>query len=168
MNEYEVGDNVIYQNNPENRWEVLSIEVGVNNVWIRAGKIGTKSGGQYQVQKVFPYGVFTLESKKMPKVVTTIAMPEHKPRKPKKILDDISQLLAEARDTDEMWDLAKMAGVDINKAKDRIGHLSNGLQRMGIGNRLRVLYKKGEFNPEDIIWDVDNGFMFIDDLPRDD
>jgi hypothetical protein len=72
---------------------------------------------------------------------------------PKKqhIGDSVAALLAEADNLDQCWVIAKIAGLDIEATKAKIGHLSNGLQRMGIGNRLRAMHKAGTINADDLL-----------------
>lgn len=149
---YTIGDTVIYRGDASSLWLVLSIEDGIKHRWTRAQKIGTG------ISKTFPYEVFELESKFTPKVTITIKDKPKKEHKPKPNLDDIGALMAEARSVDECWVIAKLAGLDVDEVKSKIGHLSNGLQKMGISNRLRKLVKDGKLEPTIITWDSDHGF----------
>jgi hypothetical protein len=53
--------------------------------------------------------------------------------------DPVAMLLSEAADLAACWRIAELAGLNVAEVRSKIGHLSNGLQRMGIGNRLRKL-----------------------------
>jgi hypothetical protein len=78
------------------------------------------------------------------------------PRREKKrkdnIGDAISTLLAEAETLEQLWEIAQAAGMDVAAVKVRIGHLNPGLQRMGIGNRLRSMQRHGKMNEVALRW----------------
>lgn len=144
--EYEVGDTVAYRGDPENLWKVTSLQAGTHNWWAYAEQNGTKQN--------FPAGVFTKvdasKKRKAPAPIAVKAEPVAKKRKDS-VGDAVAGLMAEAQDITACWRIAEMAGLDIEETRTKIGHLSNGLQRMGIGNRLRKMWKDGNFDPESII-----------------
>lgn len=63
------------------------------------------------------------------------------PKAPQDIGDRAATLLRECDTLDDMWAMAGREGLDVPAVKAKIGHLNPGLQRMGIGNRLRKMYK---------------------------
>jgi hypothetical protein len=154
---YNVGDRVMYRDDPDNVWTVLAINQGVSCWWARAS--------QHSVNQSFPAGVFSLDPRKKAKAPSPLI--ERVPVKPieqpkisveKKPPDRIADLLAEATDVDQCWTIAKMAGADVESLRTKIGHLSNGLQRMGLGNHLRKMWKSGQFDPTSIHW-TSKGFV---------
>ena len=156
--DYAVGDRVMYRGDPENLWTIGSMKLGASCWWVWAEQNGTKQN--------FPAGVFTkTEAKKLkaPAPVAAKAEPVAKKRK-ESVGDGVASLLAEAEDVAGCWRIAEMAGLDMDELRTKIGHLSNGLQRMGIGNRLRKRHKDGQFDPESIVWTPD-GFMYRADCP---
>lgn len=74
--------------------------------------------------------------------------------KKEKARDPIADVLAEAKSVDEVWAIGRLAGLDQAELKAKIGHLSNGLQRMGIGNRIRTKWKHGELDAEKLMVEV--------------
>jgi hypothetical protein len=62
------------------------------------------------------------------------------PRDPNAPLDDIALRLKEADTLDELWKLAFKLGLS-KDTRAKLAHLNPGLQRMGIGNRLRAMKK---------------------------
>lgn len=142
--DYNVGDTVAYESNPENLWRVLNLREGLSCWWAFAEQHGTKQN--------FPAGVFTKIEVKPRKVAVPVA-PKPAPVKKRKdsVSDPVAALLAEAVNIDACWRIAEMAGLDIPETRAKIGHLSNGLQRMGIGNRLRKAWKEGTFDPLSIV-----------------
>lgn len=142
--DYVIGDRIAYESNPEDLWRVLDLREGVSCWWVFAEQHGTKQN--------FPAGVFTKVEAK-PRKVTTPAAPKPAPAKKRKnsVSDPVAALLAEAVDIEACWRIAELAGLDIPETRAKIGHLSNGLQRMGIGNRLRKSWKEGAFDPLSII-----------------
>lgn len=148
--EFGPGDTVVYRGDPENRWVVIGIRPATgSNVgfWVMAEQGGTRQN--------FPYAVFTRVDKKQrkapaPNVVKTEPVAKKQPRKDS-IGDPVAKLLAEATDIAACWRIAELAGLPIDETRGKIGHLSNGLQRMGLGNRLRKMWKDGQFDPESIV-----------------
>lgn len=157
--EYEVGNTVSYRGDPENLWKILGLKVGTQCWWAYASQNGTKQN--------FPAGVFTRHdaAKKSKASAPNVPKTEPKPKKKKDVGDPVSQLLAEAEDIQGCWRIAEMAGLDMTELQTKISHLSNGLQRMGIGNRLRAKAKAGEFDAHSIVW-TPEGFMFESDCPE--
>lgn len=158
--EYAVGDRVMYRGDPENVWTIGSMKPGPKCWWVWAEQHGTKQN--------FPAGVFTkIEAKKAKAPVQNAPKADQEQKKKRKVSvgDPVASLLAEAADIQGCWKIAEMAGLDLEELRTKIGHLSNGLQRMGIGNRLRKRWKDGEFDPESIVWTPD-GFMFKSDCPE--
>lgn len=143
--DYAVGDRVMYRGDPENVWTIGQIKPGLKCWWVWAEQNGTKQN--------FPAGVFSkIEAAKKPKASAPIAVKaESKPKRKDSVGDGVASLLAEAQDIAACWRIAEMAGLDMEELRTKIGHLSNGLQRMGIGNRLRKMWKDGQFDPESII-----------------
>ena len=157
--EYSVGDRVMYRGDPENIWTIGQIKLGERCWWVWAEQNGTKQN--------FPAGVFTkTEAKKLKAPAPVAAKAEPVAKKPRKgsVGDGVASLLVEAESVEQCWVIAEMAGLDIEETRAKIGHLSNGLQRMGIGNRLRKRHKDGQFDPESIVWTPD-GFMYRADCP---
>jgi hypothetical protein len=118
------------------------------NWWACAAQNGT--------QQYFPAGVFTkYESTISKSVVKKVIKIDMGIPKKKGARDAVTELLAEAKDTEECWQIAKMAGLNMVELHAKVAHLSNGLQRMGIGNRLRAK----NFDAKSIIRDS-KGFIF--------
>jgi len=157
--DYAVGDRVMYRGDPENVWTIGQIKPGLKCWWVWAEQNGTKQN--------FPAGVFSkIEAAKKPKASAPIAVKaESKPKRKDSVGDGVASLLAEAESIEQCWVIARMAGLNIEETRAKIGHLSNGLQRMGIGNRLRKMHKDGQFDPESIVWTPD-GFMHRADCPE--
>ena len=143
--DYEVGDMVAYDSNPDNIWKIIGLTRGVACWWAFAEQHGTKQN--------FPDGAFSKIVGKAPrKTAPVVAKPAPAVKKRKdSVGDGVSALLSEADNIDACWRIAELAGLDIPGTREKIGHLSNGLQRMGIGNRLRKAFKAGEFDPLSII-----------------
>lgn len=155
--DYKVGDRVVYRGDEENIWTVNHIERGMKCWWVRAS--------QHSVSQRFPAGVFrsieiprkletTKDKKPIEKHSVKPAVEISKPKAPDRVLD----LLSEAENLEQCWQIVALAGVDTQILKQKIGHLSNGLQRMGIGNHLRKMQKEGQFDPTSIIW-TQKGFV---------
>jgi hypothetical protein len=113
------------------------------------------------VTQCFPAGSFV----KVQKIETPTVKPVERPKikvekteKPK-VPDEIARLMSEAEDIEHCWDIAKLAGLDVDDLKTKIGNLSNGLQRMNIGNILRRMWKSGEFDPIRVQWKKDKFVM---------
>lgn len=158
--EYSVGDRVMYRGDPENIWTIGQIKLGGRCWWVWAEQNGTKQN--------FPAGVFTkTEVKKLKAPAPVAAKAEPVAKRPRKesVGDSVAFLLVEAESIEQCWVIAGMAGLDIEETRAKIGHLSNGLQRMGIGNRLRKMHKDGQFDPGSIVWTPD-GFMYRADCPE--
>lgn len=145
---YSVGHEVSYRGDPDNIWKINSLDQGVNCWWVRAS--------QNSVTQCFPANVFHQIEQKKRKIETVVAKPIEKPKKPAiekpKGPDPVAALLAEAENLDQCWEIAGLAGVDLDSMKSKHSHLSNGLQRMSIGNHLRKMWKEGQFDPSGIIW----------------
>lgn len=141
--DYGVGDQVLYMGDPDNTWKVTQLRPGRVTWWAYAERNGTKQN--------FPAGVFTKSpiKKSAPPPVTPKV--EVAKKKGGKTVDGVAALLGEAIDIEACWRVAEMAGMDVESVKAKIGHLSNGLQRMGIGNRLRTMVKFGAFEPASIM-----------------
>lgn len=162
--EYAVGDRVMYRGDAENVWTITGMRQGESgHWWVYAEQHGTRQN--------FPAGVFTkVEAKKAkaPAQSAPEAEPEQKKKRKVSVGDPVASLLAEAADIQGCWKIAEMAGLDLEELRTKIGHLSNGLQRMGIGNRLRKRWKDGEFDPESIVCTGTgqaSDFMFKGDCP---
>lgn len=85
--------------------------------------------------------------------------PREKPAPaPRDVGDVIAQLLTASPDVGP-WRVLEMSncGLDVEAIRGKIGHLSAGLQRMGIGNRLRVQWKAGQFNAEALLKRIRGG-----------
>lgn len=143
--DFVAGDVVAYDGGPENTWRILNLREGVACWWAFAEQHGTKQN--------FPAGVFSKIVGKVPKKAAPVpAVPKVVTKKRKdSVSDPVAALLAEAVNIEACWRIAEMAGLDIPETRAKIGHLSNGLQRMGIGNRLRKSWKEGTFDPLSII-----------------
>lgn len=139
---YAPGDLVIYLGDPTNVWTVIGLTRGVRHWWTRAMQDGTN--------QEFPAGVFT----RIERPDRRRAAPAPAPTTPKKkkTSDHITWLLAEAPDLQQVWTVPKLAGLDTEALKQKLSHLSPGLQRMGIGNALRRAAQEGIFDPSSIVW----------------
>jgi hypothetical protein len=139
---YNVGDSVKYRGIEDNIWKILHIEQGSACWWVRASQNSTNQS--------FPAGVFEpivkIERPKAKPIETVRAKPVEM-SKPKPF-DHIGHLLAETRDMEECYQIARIAGIDL----ERINHLSPALQKMNIGNKLRKMMKDGIFDPASIVW----------------
>lgn len=143
--DFVVGDVVAYDGDPENTWRILNLREGVGCWWAFAEQHGTKQN--------FPAGVFSKIAGKAPKKVAPAPVVPKVVTKKRKdsVSDPVAALLSEADNIAACWRIAEMAGLDMVELRTKIGHLSNGLQRMGIGNRLRKSWKEGNFDPLSII-----------------
>lgn len=145
----QVGCMAAYCGDPDNKWKIENIR----GQWAFATRDGA---GQW-----FAKGVFVPVATKVKQIAKKLMAPAE-PKKPKKvhcIADPVARLLAEAESLEQLWDVAGLAGLDVPEVQAKIAHLNPGLQRMGIGNRIRALYKAGKFDPNKIVWTPD-GFIY--------
>lgn len=100
------------------------------------------------------------------KEVVKLGAADAAPKKkyPNSIDDPVARLLGECTSLEELWRLfegvVSIVGADcpysVEDTRTKVSHLQSGLQRMGLGNRVRTLYKKKLFNPQDWTWDGDH------------
>ncbi len=82
--------------------------------------------------------------------------PVHVPP-PRDVGDVISKLLSATPEVGP-WRVLEMAAcMDVTEVKAKIGHLGAGLQRMGIGNRLRNAWKAGKFDADALLERINKG-----------
>ena len=91
-------------------------------------------------------------AKEIAETKTARAKTPKPPRDPNAPLDDIALRLKEADTLDDLWKLAFKLGLP-KDTRAKLAHLNPGLQRMGIGNRLRALRKAKE-RPSEPVADV--------------
>lgn len=152
---YGVGDPVSHHGDNVTTWKVEEIFYGDAIIWVRARHAGTS--------KVFPSQTLTLANitQVLPDKASRVVKSKVKPKSHKKHSagDAVAMLLAEAPDIAGCWKIAEMAGIDVVALSLKIGHLSNGLQKMNISNRLRKMHSAGKFDPTSIIWTAYDGFV---------
>jgi len=149
--DFQEGDYVILQGNREDVWIIESIRPGNKFWWVMARKNGTRQN--------FAAGSFTKLERCHHSAPKKSASPPPKAKK-KTTGDPVSHLLAEAETIEQIWIIAKLAGLAIPELRAKIGHLSNGLQRMNIGHRLR---EKQGFDPYSIVPDKEGNFIIKKD-----
>lgn len=129
--EYGIGDIVSHNNDPESLWKVGEIRMGINICWVW-GESCNSGTGQF-----FPSGSLKLVIPKKEKNVGSIKI---KRTDGKKFPGDI------------------VSKVNINKAMsflkidpDQIGHLSAGLIKMNIINRLRAEWRNDRMTERELM-----------------
>lgn len=134
---YKVGDTVQYRDEPDNKWVVTRIDDSDTTIYVHAEKKGHIKMFAAQVLRPIKAGNKKPNSRSSGKKIQNIN-------------DDVAKLLQEADDLEEMLQLAGIVGINVEDLKNKISHLSNGLKRMNIGNRIRRLVKVGLVDVEKI------------------
>lgn len=162
-----VGQTVFHLGKPDDPWIIEKL--GGGYAWVAQGKGKDASRCQLPVGSLAviptpalveltesvktggagsPVSGAPLEKTTRPAPAPAPARKERAPA-PRDVGDAIAQLLTASPEVGP-WRILELSncGLDPKEVQAKIGHLSNGLQRMGIGNRLRIAWKAGHFNPE--------------------
>lgn len=145
-----IGQIVFHLGDPDSAWMIMDWRSPTDKSWCWCEMNGSKQW--------FPTAAMAVVA--TPKYVDPATVParvvekKEKPEKP--VGDIIAQLLASGTDPWAVLEMAK-CGIDVDETRKKIGHLSNGLQRMGIGNRLRVAWKQNKFNAEALLAKLTKG-----------
>lgn len=137
-----IGQIVFHLGNPDSAWMIMDWRSPTDKSWCWCEMNGSKQW--------FPTAAMAIEP--TPRYVDPATIPaatvEKKEKAPEHIGDAVAQLLALAGALETCYKVAEKAGVDMADLHAKTDHLSNGLKRMGIGNRLRTRVKRGEFDAE--------------------
>lgn len=147
------GTQHMYNGNPDDLWWVTAHEPDAKYAYCSKGGLD-RNGRPTGKAKNIPAALLTpvVDTKKAKRVKGAAPAVRREKKRKDNIGDSISNILAEAENLEQLWAIAAAAGLDVPTVKARIGHLNPGLQRMGIGNRLRTLQKRGELKEVNLTW----------------
>lgn len=142
------GEPHMYDGDPENVWIVCGHDPDAKYAYCSKGGMD-RQGNIKGKAKNIPAALLTpVEAvAKARRIKSSTPAPRREKKRKDNIGDAMSDLLQEADTLDELWQIAEAAGMDVASVREKIGGLNPGLQRMGIGNRLRHMNRKGTMKP---------------------
>lgn len=143
-----VGEAHMYDGNPDDVWIVCGHDPDAKYAYCSKGGLD-RQGNIKGKAKNIPAALLTpVEAvTKARRIKSAVPAPRREKKRKDNIGDAMSDLLQEADTINELWMIAEAAGMDVVTVKAKIAHLNPGLQRMGIGNRLRHMKKVGTMKP---------------------